>query len=115
MQAVYYRRETHEYRGTLARGEHLGPGQLRNVAGGDELAMGTGTAGMNDTLRYALAVEALKLLDQLHILQQGGASAAGSLRVLVVAYRGAVVAGQRSGEGAAGNQHGRGEYAQCVA
>ncbi|MNJ80354.1 hypothetical protein D3C77_787090 [compost metagenome] len=31
MQAMHHRRETHEYRGSLTRGEHLGPGQLGNI------------------------------------------------------------------------------------
>lgn len=58
---------------------------------------------MHDALGNALAIEALQLLDQLHVLQQGGAVRAGGLRILVVAHQGAVVAR----EGGLGERRGR--------
>lgn len=92
MKAVHHRGEAHEHRGSLPRGEYLGLGQCGNIGAGGELAMGTGTAGMHHTLRHPLAIKTLQLLDQLHVLQQGGAGTASGLRVLVVAHRGAIVA-----------------------
>ncbi len=58
--------------------------------------MGARTARMHHSLRYTLTAEALQLLQQLHILQQGRAVGAGSLRVLVVADGRTIVAGKRS-------------------
>ena len=60
---------------------------------------------MYHALGNALAVKALQFLDQLHILQQHRAIGSCSLRVLVVTYRGTVVASQRGG------MHGKGQQA----
>lgn len=111
MVAMHHRRETHEHRSHLASGEHLGPGQVAEVVSDGESAMGAGTASMHHPLGNTLAVEALELLDQLNILQQHRPSGACGLRVLVVAHRRAIVAGQRGGLYGKG-QHTGGEYAQ---
>ncbi|MNQ59969.1 hypothetical protein D3C85_742350 [compost metagenome] len=96
--AVHHRGEAHEDRRAYALLENLGAGQVADIGGGDEFAVDTGATCMHHALRDALAIEALELLDQLHILQQGRAVRAGSLGVLVVADGGAVVAGQGGGK-----------------
>lgn len=91
---MHHRGEAHEHWGLLAGAEHLGHTQVADVGAGGELAVGTGAAGMHHALGDALAVEALQLLQQLHVLQQHRTVGAGGLRVLVVTHRGAIVAGQ---------------------
>lgn len=79
MVAMHHRGETHEHRRDLADSEHLGLAQITQVVGRGERAMSTGTPGMHDAFGNAFAVEALQLLDQLHVLQQYRAGCAGSL------------------------------------
>lgn len=69
---------------------------------------------MHHALGDAFAIEALQLLDQLHILQQYRAAGASGLRVLIVTDRSAVIAGQRSGIDREGQQAG-GQYTEGAA
>ena len=79
-----HRRETYEDRCFLAWAENLGLGQVRNVGRGDELSVGTRATRVNDTLWNTLTVKALKLLYQLHVLQERRACGSSGLGVLVV-------------------------------
>jgi len=72
--------------------------------------VGAGTAGVYHALGDALAIEALQFLDQLHVLQQHRTIGAGGLRVLVVANRSTVVAGQVGGVYGQGKQAGGRQY-----
>lgn len=51
------------------------------------MAMSTCTLGVNNSLGDSLSVELGKLVDQVEVLEEDGASRAGSHRVLVVVDR----------------------------
>lgn len=107
MAAVDHAGEAHEHRCLFAGREDLGAGQVGDVLGGDEHAVRAGAARVDDALGNALAIKALQLLDELHVLQQDRAVGAGRLRILVVADRRAVVAGQRDRARVEGGQCGQ--------
>ena len=107
--AMHHSREAHEHRCGFTGGEYFGLGQVAEVVGHGEGAMGARAACVHHALRNAFAVEALQLLDQLHILQQHRAIGAGGLGVLVITDVGPVIAGQvgglhREGKQAGGHQ-----------
>lgn len=58
--------------------EQLGLGVFADVVGDGEGAVSAGAFGMHDALRDALAVEMLELFNQVEVLQQDGATRAGS-------------------------------------
>ncbi len=62
VQAVHHGRETDEHRRAAALLEDLGQGQVGDVFGGGELAVGAGATGMHNALGDTLATETLQLL-----------------------------------------------------
>ena len=64
--------------------------------------MRPGTTSVNHTLRSAFAIEALQLLNQLHVLQQHRSICPRRLRILVVADRSAIIAREITAQSSAG-------------
>ncbi len=92
--AVDHGRKTYEYRGFFTRFEDGRLTKVADVGGRCEFAFYASAACVDYTLRDTLAIKALQLLQQLHVLQQDRPLGACGLRVLVVADRSAIVAGQ---------------------
>jgi hypothetical protein len=83
-----HRGEPQERLGLLADlGEERGARVPRDVGGHREGAVGTGTAGVDHTLRDALTVEVGQLLQEELVLHEHGATDARGLAVLVVGHR----------------------------
>jgi len=95
--AVNDGRESHKYRGGFASGENFGLGQVAQVISHRKRAVGAGAPGVHHALGNAFAVEALQLLNELHVLQQHRAIGAGGLRILVVTDGRAVISRQVGG------------------
>ena len=75
--------------------EHAHPRPAGRIRIGDfEDAIGAGAHRMDDPFRYALAVEAGELLDQMLVLEQERAAGAGALAVPVVGHRGSGLGGE---------------------
>jgi len=72
-------------RDLVLRREELGLGKLRLIAVADELAVGTGPAGMDDALRNSFAVEAGEFLKQMEVVEQHRAIRTCRSAVLVIA------------------------------
>ena len=94
---MHHRRETHKHRRDFTASKHFGFGQIAEVVGHGERTVSTRTTGVYDPLRDALTIKTLQLLQQLDILQQHRAVSPGGLRILVIAYGSAVIAGQGGG------------------
>ena len=97
MVTVNDRRKPHKYRRGFTGGKYLGLGQVAEVVGDGERTVGAGASGMYNTLRNTLTIKALQFLDQLHVLQQDRAIGPGGLRILIVANRCAIIAGEVGG------------------
>src|SRR3982074_938526 len=91
---AHHGREANEHGGRGDRLEHLCGGQRAEVSCRHELAKGTGTARVYDTLRDPFAIKTLQLFNQMRILQKDWTFRAGSLRILIVADGRSVVSRQ---------------------
>lgn len=71
--ASYGRESSHQRRLLANPVQHINGANVADVVCDLELAIGTGTFGVNDTLRDTLTVEVSQQVDEVKVLQQQGA------------------------------------------
>ncbi|MNI65934.1 hypothetical protein D3C73_1214680 [compost metagenome] len=87
------RRKSNKNRRSGPRFKNGGTSQIADIFLRLKLAKSTGSSGVNDTLWNTLAFKALKLLNQMPILQQRWPIRARRLGVLIISNRGAIIVG----------------------
>jgi len=81
-------RESQEERGSLSdRIQELSLCEFSNIVSHFEVAVGTGSLGVDDSLGDSLSVKLGELVNQVEVLQEDGSSGASGHRVLVVVNR----------------------------
>ena len=81
-------REPEETGGLLSDGvEESSLGKFGYILGNLEDSVGCGSLGVHDSLGDSLSVETSEFVNEIEVLEQDGASGAGSHRVLVIVHR----------------------------